>query len=114
MDTTFFRLENLLTYQNVLLVVAVWFVIETAKKLFRSFFQTTLGSRLLVLMPMALAQIGVWTTVPWQPASTTGEKVVLGLVLAFLTAHVHDIARRFGFQDLLPVIGQRLGNEDRP
>jgi len=101
----FFDLQHLLSYQNVLIVIAVWFVIQSLKRMFKDFFTTRLGQRLIVLLPMVLCQAAVWATVPWQPQSTLGEKVVLGLVLAFLTAHAHDVLKRFGLHAYVPVLG---------
>jgi len=104
----FFDLQNLLTYQNVLVVIAAWFVIETAKKIGPDFWRSKPGSRLLSLMPMTVCQALVWVTMPWQPDSTTGEKVVLGFVLGFLTAHAHDVLKRFGLHEYVPVLGRKL------
>jgi len=107
-NAAFFDLKHLLSYQNVLIVIAVWFVLETLKVMFKDFWRDAIGQKLIVLMPMLLCQIAVWTTVAWQPTSTSGEKVVLGLVLAFLTAHAHDVLKRFGLQKYVPVLGGKL------
>lgn len=109
----FFDLKHLLTYQNVLVCIAAWNLIELSKRLAPSFFRGPVGSRVLILMPMVFCQILVWATVPWQPESSAGEKIVLGLVLAFLTAHLHDILKRFGLQDYIPVFGKKLNPERR-
>ena len=111
----FFDLKNLLTYQNVLIVIAVWFVIQTLKRMFKSFWAGAVGQKLIVFLPMVLCQIAVWTTVSWQPDSTAGEKVVLGFVLAFLTAHAHDVLKRFGLHKYVPVLGEaaKLKGETR-
>lgn len=104
----FFDLKHLLTYQNMLIVMATWNVIELMKRLAPDFFRGKVGSKLLTLMPMIICQALVWITVKWQPESTPGEKIVLGLVLAFLTAHAHDVLKRFGLHEYIPVFGKKL------
>lgn len=104
----FFQLESLLSYQNVLLILAAWNLIEVAKKLWPSFWRGKVGSKLLVLMPMLVCQALVWATARWQPESTWGEKLVLGLVLAFMTAHAHDVLKRFGLHEYIPFLGVKL------
>lgn len=106
-STTFFQLDHLLSYQNVLIVIAVWFVIQTLKRMFKSFWAGAVGQKLIVLLPMVLCQAAVWITLPWQPDTTIGERVVLGLVLAFLTAHAHDILKRFGLHEYVPIFGDK-------
>lgn len=105
---TFFDLQHLLTYQNVLVVMAAWFIIETLKKLVPEFWRSKIGSRVLVLMPMAVCQLLVWCTIAWQPEASWGERLMLGFVLGFLTAHAHDVLKRFGLHDYLPVLGTKL------
>jgi hypothetical protein len=104
----FFDLKNLLTYQNVLVVIAAWFILETLKKLAPDFWRGKVGQKLIVLMPMVICQALVWVTVTWQPETSPGERIVLGLVLAFLTAHAHDVLKRFGLHKYVPVLGQKL------
>ena len=97
-----FNLNVLLSYQNVLVVIAVWFIIETMKRFAPAYWKGPMGSKLLVLMPMFWCQVAVWTTMSFQPATTPGQRTVLGFVLAFLTAHAHDVFKKLGLQSLLP------------
>lgn len=108
----FFELSNLLTYQNVLVIVAAWFVVTTLRKMAPAFFVEGVGEKLLPLMPILVCQILVWATVRWQPDASWGERVLLGLVLGALTANAHTILRRFGLQELIP--GLREGAKGFP
>ena len=103
----FFDIKTLLSYQNVLVMLACWFVIQTLKRLGKDFWAGSVGQKLIVLMPHAVCQVAVWTTVKWQPDATVGERVVLGIVLAMGTANLHDIAKRLGLQGFLSVIGEK-------
>jgi len=106
----FFELDHLLSYQNVLVILAAWSMIQTGKLLFPTFFASERGKKWLVLLPGILCQIAVWGTMRWQPDASVGERVVLGIVLATFTAHAHDVLRRFGISAYVPVLGQ----EKRP
>jgi hypothetical protein len=109
----FFDLKHLLTYQNVLVVIAAWNIIEMFKRMAPDFWRSKFGARVLVLMPMLVCQALVWGTVKWQPAASWGERVLLGLVLAFLTAHAHDVLKRFGLHEYVPVFGRKLNPPER-
>lgn len=108
----FFALENLLTYQNVLVIIAAWFAVTTLRKMFPRFFVERWGSRILPVLPAIVCQILVWATVQWQPEASAGERVLLGLVLGAFTANAHSILRRFGLQELIP--GLREGEKGFP
>lgn len=108
---TFFELGNLLTYQNMLVIIGAWFIIETTKKMGGGFHKTTWGKRLLPLLPVIICEIMVWATVKWQPESTPGEKILLGLVLGACTANAHTIFKRFGLTDYIPVLGEKGGDD---
>jgi hypothetical protein len=109
-----FALSNLLSQQNVLIVVAAWFTLEILKTLFKSFWAGPIGQKLIVVMSVPICQIAVWTTVAWQPTATYGERVVLGLVLAAVTAKGHTIFKRFGLLKYLPVLGVKLKENGTP
>lgn len=100
--TAFFKLENLLSYQNVLVIIAAWFIVTTLRKMFPAFFVVGWGERLLPLLPAAVCQVLVWVTVRWQPDAEWGERVLLGLVLGALTSHAHSVLRRLGLQQFIP------------
>ena len=105
----FFDLKNLLTYQNVLVIIGAWFVITTLRKMFDKFFTANPGKRLLPIMPILVCQAFVWLTVKWQPTSTWQEKILLGVVLGACTANAHTILRKFGLHDYIP--GLRPGDK---
>jgi hypothetical protein len=98
----FFDLKNLLVYQNVLVIISSWFIITTLRKTFHGFFTDGLGRKLLPLMPIVTCEAMVWATIKWQPDSSTGEKILLGLVLGAMTANAHTVLRKFGLHDYIP------------
>jgi hypothetical protein len=104
----FFDLQNLLSYQNVLVIVAAWTIITTLRKMAPSFFTAGIGQRLLPLLPLVVCQALVWATMVWQPTSTVGEKILLGFVLGALTSNAHSVLRRFGLHEVVP--GLRRGD----
>ena len=107
----FFDLKTLLTYQNVMVMLSSWAVIETAKKMFPPFFRSPVGLRILPALPMLVCLAGVWLTSSWQPDATVGERVTLGIVLGAGTANLHAILKRLGVPvDLL----SRENDEEMP
>jgi len=104
----FFDLKNLLTYQNVLVIMGAWFIVETLKLMTPKFWLSKHGANLLRLMPMIVCQGLVWVTIKWQPDASVGERILLGIVLGGLTAHSHDILKQFGLQKYVPVFGKNL------
>lgn len=101
----FFDLEHLLSYQNVLVIIAAWFAVITLRKMFPTFFKETVaGQRLLPVLPIVFCQAAVWITLSWQPTASWGERVLLGFVLGALTANAHTIFKRFGLHDYVPGI----------
>ena len=105
---TFFDLKKLFAYQNLMVVVGAWFVIETLKKAFTKFWRGAVGQKLIVFMPILVCEALIFATMKWQPDTTVGERVVLGLVLGMATAHPHDILKRMGLLKYVPVLGVKL------
>jgi len=98
----FFELENLLTYQNVLVMIGTWVLVVTARKTAPKFFTDGFGKRLLPLMPLVFAQALVWATIRFQPDATVGERIILGIILGAIAANGHSVLKRFGLTGLIP------------
>lgn len=103
-----FELDRLLTHWNVLLVVAVWALIQSVRRTAPAHWfakRAPLG-RLLPLLPLLLCGAAVWIPGPWfKGDESVGEKVVLGIVLGALTANFAGIASRFGIAKVLRLDG---------
>lgn len=108
----FFDLKSFLSYQNVMLMIACWGLITTAKKMAPAFFDGPIGSRLLPVLPMVLCQAGVWLTVTWQPDASVGERITLGIVLGMGTANIHSILKRLGVPVNLLQKGEQAPAQD--
>ena len=100
-----FDLGKLLTHWNALLMVAVWSLIQTARRVLAPYL--TGGAplaRLMPLAPMAACCLAVWIPGPWlNPDETWGQRAVLGVVLGALTSNLHNIASRLGLHGLLRI-----------
>jgi len=110
-----FELQNLLTYWNVLLIVAVWSLVQTVRGISPQLFgKEGKLHRVVPAMPMVACSAAVWIPGPWLEASASwGEKVVLGVVLGAITANGHSIVKRTGLQNLLPGFMKiEKGNDD--
>lgn len=99
---TFFDLKNLLTYQNVLVIVATYSLVVMSRKVAPRFFVEGLGNRLLPVMPVIYSQGLVWATMSFQPTATIGERILLGIVLGAIASNGHSVLKRFGFNDIVP------------
>lgn len=100
-----FDLVKLLTYWNVMLIVAVWIGIQTTRRVVPEWFEgKKLLARLLPMAPIVCCQVVVWIPGPWLDASeTAAQRVVLGTVLGAICANIHSIASRLGLHDLFRV-----------
>lgn len=99
-----FELQNLLTYWNVLLVVAVWTVVQTIRGMFPGWLSK--GGKLASVvpaLPIVICSAAVWIPGPWLTSDASwGERVVLGVVLGALTANGHSIVKKTGLHNFLP------------
>jgi hypothetical protein len=96
-------LSLLLTPWNVLLMVAVWTIIQTVRRVAPSMFaHGTVLARLLPVAPVVLCQIAVWIPGPWVSEATTAmERVVLGTVIGACTSNLHAVLSKLGLQSIL-------------
>ncbi len=104
MDNGLFNLDVLLSYQNVLVVIAAWTLITISKKVVPEFFSSQAGGRILPVLPVLVCEALVFATMSLQPEMFMGERALLGVVLGTLTANVHTLAKRFGLHDLVPAL----------
>lgn len=99
------------TLQNIvlspwalLLMIAVWSVLQAVRGAAppAMFVQGSWGGRLLPLAPVIACSVAVWIPGPWLPGDVVwAQRVVLGIVLGTMTAHMHTILSRFGLHDAL-------------
>ncbi len=115
MQNGLFNLDVLLSYQNVLVIVAAWTLITTSKRMVPEFFESKAGKRFLPILPVLVCEALVFATMAFQPHMFTGERALLGVVLGTLTANVHTLAKRFGLHDLVPALrkGVPEGDEEK-
>lgn len=115
-EPAIFDLQKLLSYWNVMLIVAVWTGIQMTRRVLPAYFtpQSVLG-RLLPMAPIVCCQVAVWIPGPWLDASeTAAQRVVLGTVLGALCSNVHAVASRLGLHDLLRLEPTKGGKKTPP
>ena len=98
-----FDLARLLSYWNVLLIVAIWTIIQTTRRALPSLLADGKPlAKLLPLAPLIGCCIAVWIPGPWLEADdSAGQRIVLGVVLGALTANFHNIASKLGLHGFL-------------
>lgn len=112
-----FDLTNLLSYQNVMVIIACWSLVVVARKAAPKFFDGTIGKGLLPIMPVMFGEGLVWATMSYQPDASVGERILLGIVLGTIAANGHTVLKRFGLHGLIPGLreGDRgMGEADEP
>ncbi len=110
----FFQIDNLLAYENGLLIVAAWFLTELLSRVTKG---VTFVARLLPLVPTVICVALVFLTTEWQPEATDGERVILGVLLGMMTVNGHVLAKRWGLHDFLPFMRakpEQDAEEDAP
>lgn len=105
----FLQLDNLLAYQNGLLVMAAWFITEIISRSTRG---VIVMQRVLPALPILVCEVLVFATTSWQPTATNGERMLLGVLLGALTVNGHMLAKKWGLQDLLPFMKERAQDGD--
>jgi hypothetical protein len=98
--------EDLLSYWNILLMAAIWTLLQTVKRALPDdlFDEGTKLWRAMHFAPVILTNAAVWIPGPWMDASAApGERIVLATVLGFLTSHFHSIASKFGLHKFLRI-----------
>jgi hypothetical protein len=90
---------------NVLLMVAVWTIIQVARRLMPlPFTKGQPFAKLLPIAPIAMCQAAMWIPGPWMTgAETLGQKLVLGTVIGACTSNLHSILSKVGLQGILKV-----------
>lgn len=104
-----FDIAKVLSQWNVLLMISVWFMIQTSRKILPStlFQDGALLSRLLPVAPVVMCNAAMWIPGPWiEPNMAGAQRVILGTVLGMGTANIHTIASRLGLASLIPVVGE--------
>lgn len=100
---TLFDLSALLSYWNILLIVAVWATIQTLRRALPH--QLTGDGPLVKIvpaMPILGCMAAMWVPGPWIAAGEPlGQRIVLGIVLGAVCSNFHAIASKFGLHDLL-------------
>lgn len=107
-----FNLDILLSYQNILVVIAAWTLISILKKVVPEITKNKWGKRILPVLPVLVCEALVFATMAMQPDMHLAERALLGVVLGTLTANVHTIAKRFGLQDLVPALREAAPIEE--
>jgi len=100
----FFNTDNLLMPQNAMLMSLAWGLTEMASRGTRKMSKTDLRELVLMMLPVLLCVFFVFLTANWQPHATTGERVLLGIALGVCTVFGHNIAKKTGMHDKLPLV----------
>ncbi len=83
--------------QNALIILAVWALIQAAKKTLPELANKPMFARLEPLLPLILCSAAVWIPQATAEDIGTGERIMLGLVLGFAVGHAHKILGQTAF-----------------
>jgi len=107
----FFNIDNVLAYQNAVLIVAAWSITEMLSRATRKMGNADIRASILTLLPLGLCVAFVLGTAHWQPTATTGERVLLGCLLGTFTVWGHTVAKSTGLHDKLPILKLVMGEK---
>jgi hypothetical protein len=108
----FFNLENMLSYQNGILIMAAWAITEMVSRATRKMSNADLRTSVLMIMPLLLCIAFVLGTSNWQPEATVGERLLLGSLLGSVTVWGHKIAKATGMHDKIPLLNLIMAEKD--
>lgn len=107
----FFNIDNVLAFQNALLIVLAWSITELFSRATRKMGNADVRACILTLLPLVLCVAFVLGTAHWQPTATTGERVLLGCLLGTFTVWGHMVAKSTGLHDKLPILKLIMGQK---
>jgi hypothetical protein len=96
--------SKFLTHWNLLLVVAVWVLIQTAKRILPDelFDEGKPLARILPIVPILACNLAVWIPGPWvDPSEGAAQRVILGTILGAICSNGHSVLSRLGLHSLL-------------
>lgn len=98
-------LTSLITGQNLVLLGGCFALTATLRASFKEFFaDKSWGHRLLPILPLVFGMVGALAGV-CEGVTTTGSKIMLGLIAGFLAGHGFKIGKT-------SVLGFGLGGDD--
>lgn len=85
--------DLLLSTENLIIMVAAWVIISSARKIVPKFFEKSLVARLLPILPMAITCSVVWLP-GLRPEMGWGATLLLGVVLGWGAGQVHKVVKQ--------------------
>lgn len=101
METADFA-SYLLTVPNLLIVAAVWSLIQVTSRILPSVIDHPITARLMPLVPIAMCSAAVWLPGSVEGDPSIATRIYLGIVLGAMVGHAHKILRQTA-----------LGHDDR-
>jgi hypothetical protein len=86
-------LDLLLTKENLIIMIASWFLVYIWARVWPELFRKALMVRLQPLLPILLCEALVWLP-GLRPAMQWGSTAVLGIVLGWGIGHMHKIGKQ--------------------
>lgn len=97
-NATDILMDVLLTKSNLILVAAVWVLIQTVRKFLPPVvYENPWWVRFEPLIAIVLCMAGVWIPTQQPDSMTLADKLMVGMILGYLVAHSHKI----GLQSVL-------------
>lgn len=97
-NATDILMDVLLTKSNLILVAAVWVLIQTVRKILPpAVYENPWWVRFEPLIAIVLCMAGVWIPSQQPDSMTLADKLMVGMILGYLVAHSHKI----GLQSVL-------------